>query len=188
MELRKASQGDHWDFFSEGHPGMPFICWDIPFTWQKLKDSTPRELNDMGYHPDGITCHHNERIYDKCHPYNAYMITWSCRHCFARFTAIHFPVTFLATASLCGQILWMPWQKICYHNASNGVHLHRFILQAAMVALPWSQEEAFLLTLPTTYEHLCKGCAWWIASFCNHLPWVVSLPFVATCELNVPLL
>ena len=81
-----------------------------------------------------------------------------------------------------------PGKKICYDNASHGGHLHRFILQAAMVALPWSQEEAFLLTLPTTYEHLCKGCEWWTALFCNHLPWVVSLPFVATCEVNVPLL
>jgi len=35
----------------------------------------------------------------------------SCRHGFIRFTAVHVPVTFLATESLCGQSLWMPGHK-----------------------------------------------------------------------------
>ena len=38
-----------------------------------------------------------------------------------------------------------------------------------MVALPWSQEEAFPLTSPTTYENLCKGCAWWIVAYSTAL-------------------
>jgi len=57
----------------------------------------------------------------------------SCRHGFIRFTAVHVPVTFLATASLCGQTLWMPWHKKTALNCISWLWFHDGWMHACTV-------------------------------------------------------
>ncbi len=174
-----------------GHPGMPFICRDIPFTLQFVNHTVGILTNDGRYmigsvlkikegpgQKSGSMCldgwcfcckgftDSNQNAWKFGAPGELNEMLHPVSHVFIMHHIIYIYIYVEISMMLYDKchpyiIIMHPMGGIC-------IDLY-YSVQAAMVALPWSQEEAFPLTSPTTYENLCKGCAWWIVAYSTAL-------------------